>query len=112
MPFINTKTNAAITEEQEKTLKERFGKAISLISKSEPWLMLNFEDNCKLWFKGSNAPAAIAEVSLYGSASAAAYNSLTSELTDILSEVLGISAGRIYVKYSEIEYWGMGGSNF
>ena len=112
MPFISTKTNAAITEEQEKTLKERFGKAISLIGKSEPWLMLNFEDNCKLWFKGSDAPAAIMEVSLYGKASSAAYDALTGRLTEILSSVLSVPSSRIYVKYSEIAYWGMGGSNF
>ncbi|MBQ3888097.1 MAG: hypothetical protein II735_09005 [Clostridia bacterium] len=112
MPFINTKVNVSISQEQEQTLKTQFGKAIALIGKSESWLMLNFEDNGKLWFKGSDSPAAIAEVSLYGRASAASYDALTARLTEILSTVLGITPGRIYVKYSEIEYWGMAGSNF
>jgi len=41
MPFIDTKTNVTITKEKEKELKERLGKAISIIpGKSESWLML------------------------------------------------------------------------
>ena len=112
MPFINTKVNVSLSKEQEQTLKTQFGQAISLIGKSEPWLMLNFDDNCKLWFKGSDSPAAIAEVSLYGKASPSAYDALTARLTDILAAVLNIAPNRIYVKYSEIEYWGLGGSNF
>lgn len=112
MPFIHTKTNVSISKEQEETLKAQFGKAIALIGKSEAWLMLDFEDSCKLWFKGDSSPAAIMEVSLYGKASPSAYDALTAKLTEILSSVLSVSPNRIYVKYSEIEYWGMGGSNF
>ena len=74
--------------------------------------MLGFEGDCGLWFKGSDAPAAIAEVKLYGRASSSAYNALTGKLTEIISDVLGVPAGRIYVKYEEVEYWGLGGSNF
>ena len=55
MPFINTRTSAEISKEQEILLKEKMGKAISLIGKSESWLMLNFEDNCRLYFKGDNS---------------------------------------------------------
>lgn len=112
MPFINTKTNVSISKEQETALKTEFGKAISLIGKSEAWLMLSFEGGSSLWFKGSDAPAAIAEVKLYGRASSSAYNSLTARLTEIISRELGVPAGRIYVKYEEVEYWGLGGSNF
>lgn len=111
MPFIDTKTNVSISKEQEDALKTEFGKAISLIGKSETWLMLSFESG-SLWFKGSDDAAAIAEVKLYGRASASAYNALTAKLTEIISRVLGVPAGRIYVKYEEVEYWGLGGSNF
>ena len=112
MPFINTKTNVSISKEQETAHKTEFGKAISLIGKSEAWLMLSFEGGSSLWFKGSDAPAAIAEVKLYGRASSSAYNALTGKLTEIISNILGVPAGRIYVKYEEVENWGLGGSNF
>ncbi len=113
MPFINTKTNTQITKDKEEAIKARFGKAISALGKSESWLMLNFEDNCRLWFKGDNSKKmAISEVSLYGRASRSAYEKMTGEITDILNEELGISPDCIYVKYDEIENWGWNSGNF
>ncbi|MBQ1659869.1 MAG: hypothetical protein II059_08520 [Clostridia bacterium] len=112
MPFISTKTNVSISKEQETVLKTEFGKAISLIGKSEAWLMLSFDDECKMYFKGSEAPCAIAEVKLYGRANSSAYDALTASLTKILADTLSVSPDRIYVKYEEVQYWGLAGSNF
>ena len=53
MPFINSKISVKLTEEQEKKIKDRLGKAIALIpGKTESWLMVGFEDDYKLYFKG------------------------------------------------------------
>ena len=114
MPFINTKVSVKITPEQEISLKTQLGKAISVIrGKSESWLMLNFEDNCRMYFKGDNSkPLAFVEVKIYGSASDREYSQLTGKITDILGNVLGISPDCIYVKYEEVEYWGYNGYNF
>ncbi len=114
MPFINTKTNTAITPERELSLKTQLGQAISIIrGKSEDWLMLNFEDNSHLYFKGDgDTPCALAEVKIYGSASSQEYNALTEKITEIISSELKISPSRIYVKYEEVEYWGYSGHNF
>lgn len=112
MPFINTKVNTPITPQQEETLKTEFGKAIRLIGKSEAWLMLSFEENCHLYFKGSAEPCALMEVKLYGRADSASYNALTAKLTELVSQTLCISPSRIYVKYDEVAHWGLGGSNF
>ena len=112
MPFINTKVNVPMSSEQELTLKTEFGKAASLIRKSENWLMLDFEDNCRMYFRGDNAPAAMVQVSLYGKASSSYYEAMTRKLTELLVSVMGIPADRIYVKYDEISNWGFAGSNF
>lgn len=112
MPFISTKTNVSISKEQETVLKTGFGKAVSLIGKSEAWLMLSFDDNCKMYFKGSDAPCAITEVKLYGRAGSSAYDALTANITKLISETLSVSPDRIYVKYEEVQYWGLSGSNF
>lgn len=114
MPFINSKVNSKITKEQEEQLKTKLGKAIELIpGKSESWLMLDFEQECSLYFKGdSSAPMAFIEVKLFGSASKAAYDSLTAKICEIYSDVLGISPGKIYVKYEEVSNWGWNGGNF
>ena len=114
MPFTNTKVSVPITPQQETQLKTQLGKAISVISgKSENWLMLNFEDNCRMYFHGDNSkPLAFVEVKIYGSATPHEYSQLTQLITDILGKVLGISPNCIYIKYEEVEDWGYNGYNF
>lgn len=114
MPFINTKTNVTISKDKEEVIKQKLGKAIELIpGKSESWLMLSFEDQRSLYFKGQSDKAiAFVEVKLFGSASKGAYNKLTAAVTDILKEELGIAPDQIYVKYEEVSNWGWNGSNF
>ncbi len=113
MPFINVKTNAAVAQDKKQSIKSSLGTAISAIpGKTENWLMVGIEPEYALWFKGSDAPAAMVEVSVYGSASASNYNVLTAKITEILNSELGISPDRIYVKYCETPNWGWNGSNF
>ena len=114
MPFIHTKVNCEITKEKEQELSRQLGQAISLLpGKSESWLMLQFEDRCRLYFKGDCAkPLAFVNVKLYGAAGAAAYDRLTGKITQILGAELGIPPEGIYVEYDETEHWGYNGSNF
>lgn len=113
MPFINVKTNVSVSEEQKLSIKSAMGKAVTAIpGKSEGWLMVGIVPEYLLWFKGTNEPAAMVEVSLYGGASHNAKTTLTSHITGILTDSLGISSDRVYVKYSETESWGWNGSNF
>ena len=88
MPMISTKTTTPITKEQELILKEKFGKAIEILpGKTENWLMLGFEDNCRLWFRGDNsAPLAYIEVSALGKISPASAEELTAEICNICKE--------------------------
>ncbi|MBQ8503537.1 MAG: hypothetical protein IJ491_04580 [Clostridia bacterium] len=112
MPLITTKVSTEITKEKEISLKSEFGKAIELIGKSENWLMVEFQDNCRLYFKGDDAPCAMIEVDLFGKASDSGYDALTQKITEIVEAELGIPKDRIYVKYSEIGHWGYSGFNF
>ena len=113
MPFIDVKTNVEISDNNEKALIKDMGEAITLIpGKSERWLMLNFDDKCRMAFAGSTEPTAILEVKLFGKASGSAFSNLTRALTDIVNSKLDIPKNRIYVKYDEIGTWGFGGENF
>ena len=113
MPFINTKYSATITPEQETALKSALGKAIALVGKSEGWLMLGFEQNCSLYFKGEKSEKiAFVEVSLLGDAGSAAYSRMTAEICRVYGEILGVPADKVYVKYSPTDYWGWNGRNF
>ena len=113
MPYIQTTTNVKIDEKKAEVIKAKFGKAIEAFPGiTEAWLMLSFEDEKTMYFKGSDEPCAIAEVSIYGEVNSAASDKMTALITDILSEELHISPARIYTKYDGIANWGWNGGNF
>ncbi len=114
MPFINSKVTVSLSEEKRERIKSRLGKAIQLIpGKSENWLMVGFEDNYSLYFKGNQEDeTAFVEVKIFGSANSGAYNNLTAEICKIMQEEAGIPQSRVYVKYEEVENWGWNGGNF
>lgn len=113
MPYINIKTSKAVTAQQETELKTALGTAITALGKSEAWLMVEIEDNRRLWFRGENSePIALAEVELFGKASEDQYDKMTKAVCQILSDTLGVGGEEIYVKYEEIDHWGYNSFNF
>jgi len=114
MPCIETKVSVSLSDEKEKILKSKFGEAISLLpGKSESFLMVSFEDNCHLYFKGqNNEPIAFVEVKIFGKSTNEAYEKLTAAICDILNREIGISPTNTYVKYEEVDHWGWNNSNF
>lgn len=113
MPFINVKTNVSVSKEKITEIKSKLGQSITAIpGKSEAWLMVGIEPEYCLFFKGTDEPAAMVEVSVYGSASSSALDNLTAKITDIVTSNLDISPSRIYVKYDLTPHWGWNGGNF
>lgn len=113
MPFIQLKTNAEISENDEKLIKSKLGELITIIpGKSENWLMVQISGGKKMYFKGSDEKCAMIEVKIYGKATSEAYDKLTYEITNLVSKTLNISPTRIYVSYFETPNWGFAGSNF
>ncbi len=113
MPYINTTTNIDITKEQEEIIKARYAKAVSIIGKSEAYLMLGFNSEVSMYFAGkSNSPLAFVEVKFLGSSTSDKLSALTGEICKILSEELNIAPDKIYVKYEPVEHWGWNGANF
>lgn len=114
MPMIQTKTNVEISKEKELQLKAELGKAIAILpGKSEQWLMLSFEDKCRMYFKGdSSNPLAYVEIKVFGKINPDACEKLTAKVCDIFSDILGIDPACTYVKYEEVSLWGWNGCNF
>ena len=113
MPYIKAKTSVAVSPQQEQTLKAKLGQAITKLGKGEAWLMVEVEDNCRLWFRGENSEGiAYVEVALFGKASADQYDEMTKAVCEIVSDTLGISGEEIYVKYEEVSHWGYNSFNF
>ena len=114
MPFIETKTSKEISVDSEAKIRRELGKAVEIFrGKSERWLMLDFVGGARLSFRGETEPdCAIISVELFGKASDVEYDSFTRAVTDIVSQELGVSPDRIYVKYTEYAHWGYNGENF
>lgn len=114
MPFINSRVSVTMTKAQEESLKDKLGKAISIIpGKSEKWLMIEFADGCNLYFQGDNSePAAFVEVKVFGSIPDSCLDELTGTICDIYESELQVKKERVYVKYEEVGKWGWNGSNF
>ena len=114
MPFINTKLNFRLTEEKEQKLKVKLGEAIAQFpGKSEYWLMLNFEDNCRMWFRGHNRfPIAMVEINLFGMPDDGACNRMTEVICKLCHDELNIAPDHVYVKYEFTDHWGWNGENF
>ncbi|MDD6273004.1 MAG: phenylpyruvate tautomerase MIF-related protein [bacterium] len=111
MPYIKTSTNVKIEEEKLNTIKSKMGQAIRLMGKTEDWLMLEFNDDVKMYFKGnSDNPIAFLDVRVLGGVNNS--NEMTHELTNIISNELGISPNNIYITYQGYSDWGYNGSNF
>ena len=111
MPYIRTSTNIKIENEKLNNIKSKYGNAIRLMGKSEDWLMLEFNDNANMYFKGDNGnPVAFIDVKVLGNVNNS--NEITKELTNIISFELGIEPSKIYIAYQGYSEWGFNGSNF
>ncbi|MDE5563692.1 MAG: hypothetical protein K2I93_00925 [Oscillospiraceae bacterium] len=113
MPFINVKTNIAVSPDKLTAVKAQLGNAITAIpGKSEHWLMVAVEPETALYFQGTDAPAAMVQVQIYGTTSGNACEALTGKICAILETELSIPADRVYVSYWQTPNWGWNNSNF
>lgn len=114
MPFIDSKISVKLSKDKEEILRKRLGKAIELIpGKSEEWLMLGFQDQYKLHFKGVEAThCAFINVKTFGNAEKEDFQKLTVEICKIFDEELKIPPDKIFITYDEVHNWGWNNINF
>ncbi|MCD8372739.1 MAG: hypothetical protein LUD27_05510 [Clostridia bacterium] len=113
MPFIDCKLSKKITQEQKDEIKTQLGKAVSLIRKTESYLMVGIDDGYSLYFAGESlANGAYVAVNLYGRADESCYEKLTAKICDILNDIIGANGENVYVTYREVKDWGWNGGNF
>lgn len=114
MPFITARVNIPINKEQELKIKTELGKAIELVpGKSEEYLLLNIEDECHMYLRGDgDTSIAYIEAAIWGNEGHFGYDRFTGDVTKIFSEILDIPPDHVYIRYSDIPDWGVGGMNF
>ena len=60
-------------------------------------LLLEFEDNCRLWLRGKNdEPIAYLEAAIFGNEPHYGYEAFTAETTNLFAGVLNIRPDHIY----------------
>lgn len=113
MPMIDSKITVPVSEEKKDILKAEFGKAVSVLGKSESYLMVGFEDNYSLYFGGKKLEkGAVVSVQLLGEVDAQASSRMSAEICAILSRELGIPGDKVYITYSGFKNWGWNSGNF
>lgn len=113
MPFIDSKVTVTLTKDKKESIKARLGQAVSILHKSEAYLMVGFEDDYDLYMGGNKLEkGAYVSVSLFGSASSADYEKMTGAICEILQDELSIPGDKVYVTYHGVNDWGWNGRNF
>ncbi|MDD6194565.1 MAG: phenylpyruvate tautomerase MIF-related protein [Lachnospiraceae bacterium] len=113
MPFIDSKITMPVSQDKKERIKTKLGQAVSLLNKTETYLMVGFDDNYDLYMGGKKLDnGAYVSVSLFGNATSDAYDRMTGAICDILSQELGIPGDKVYVTYHGVNDWGWNGSNF
>lgn len=113
MPFIDSKITVPVTPEKKEAIKKELGQAVSLLHKTESYLMVGIESDYDLWLAGKKLEkGAYVSVSLYGSATPADYSKMTGKICEIYERELGIPGSAVYVTYHPVSDWGWNGSNF
>ena len=114
MPYIDAKLSIKLDETQKNELQKKLTEVVSTaFSKPKAYIMASVEDSVSLYMGGGKTDkGAYLAVSLLGSASKPACQSLTKDICDILSNDYGIEPSAIYVTYHPVDLWGWNGSMF
>ncbi len=113
MPFIDSKVTATLTPDKEESIKSKLGQAISIMGKSENYLMVGFEDGYDLYMAGKKLDkGAFVSVRILGQVNSEASDRMTAEICKIYEQELGIPGQNIYVSYFGTPNWGWNGGNF
>lgn len=113
MPYISVRTSEPIEKKQIEGIKTALGEIITIIpGKSESVLMVDIQDNCNLYFQGTDEPNAYVKVEVFQKVLPEYAVKVTAEITRLLEEKAGIPRDRTYVTHEGIADWGRGSMHF
>lgn len=91
MPYIELKTNIALTHEKEDFLKSKIADVLasSFPGKTENWLMVRFDRRSEMYFGGSEAPCMMIDVSIFGKQDKSGYDKMTAAACELIEKECG-----------------------
>lgn len=113
MPMIKVETSVSLNDEKRNILKSELGKAITVMGKSENYLMINLSDSQDLYLGGNKLEkGAYVEIKVLGDVDSKKSNLMTNNVCEILEKELQIPSDKVYVSYFGTQNWGWNKSNF
>lgn len=111
MPYINLTLTVKLTEDSKETIKSKLGEIIAEIpGKSEQQLMVSFNDDHTLYFRGDKKDkAAFIEIKISGTAERKYKEIITAKVCSLLDDELSITKDNVYIVFDEIKDWGANG---
>lgn len=81
--------------------------------KSEEWLMVSFDDNKTVYFRGKEMDkAAFVEIKIFGTTEREYKDKVTHLICSLYEKELDIPGDSIYITFSEVSDWGFNGKLF
>lgn len=114
MPYLKIQTNSPISDSDSSELIKKASKIVAEeLGKPENYVMVALEPPVPMLFAGSDAPCLYMELKSIG-LSESQTPKLSSALSSLASEQLGINADRIYIEFADAprKMWGWNGATF
>lgn len=114
MPYLSIQTNQALDEPIQQELMQKASALVAAkLGKSESYVMVAIKPDTPMLFAGNDTPVAYLEMKSIGLPDTST-GELSSGLCTLLSDMLGLDQGRIYIEFSKSErhLWDWNGSTF
>ena len=116
MPLVRIVTSVPLGPEKrtDELLAKISRTAAAQFGKPERWVMTCLDATAKMTFAGTTESACYVEVKNIGTMTPALTEQLSSELSQLITQYLGVHSSRVYVEFSEAKghLWGWDGSTF
>lgn len=112
MPYLLIQTNRTVADRD--ALLSRASRTVAeALGKPERYVMVALRDETPMVFAGDSAPCVYMELKSIG-LPAARTAALSSTLSDLIQEALGIGSDRVYIEFADAErhMWGFDGGTF
>jgi phenylpyruvate tautomerase PptA (4-oxalocrotonate tautomerase family) len=112
VPYLNIRTNTAVAD-AEKAMTEASRITSEQLGKPERYVMVSLEGDRELVFAGTSEPTAYMDLKSIGLPADRAA-ALSRALCSFAERVLGVSQGRVYINFENVEgsMWGWNGGTF
>ena len=114
MPYLKLRTNVKIGSDQSPTVMKQLSNLVAQkTGKPESYVMIDLDSDRTMLFGGNSEPLAYLECKSLG-LSSAQVKELSPAICHYLNTELAISAGRIYIEFSDHprDFWGWNGGTF